>query len=586
MVISNSEIAQKFDLLADLLELEEENPFRIRAYRYAARSLLEIPENVAELLKEGRDLSEFPGIGKDLASKIKQIVESDHLDILDKMVKKVPPVLVDLLKIPTLGPKRVKLLYKKLKIQSLDDLKAALDDERILKVKGFGEKMRATLLEELEKQKVAMPSRKRLNEAESTVKLIVNYLKNCKEIKRLEIAGSFRRQKETIGDLDFIATTSNSEKVIDYFTKLASIDKILSRGKTKVTAVLGSGLQVDLRVVSNAQYGAALLYFTGSKAHNIALRKIARRRKLKINEYGVFKGETLIASKTEEEIYNVLKMSYIPPEIREDHGEIDAAEKGTLPKLIELGDIRGDLHAHTKETDGKNSLQQMVKAAVEHGYDYIGITDHSQRIAMSHGLDEKRLLQQIQAIEEINNKQDKITVLKGIEVDILEDGSLDLSNGVLSKLDYTVCSIHSKFNLGSDRQTERVLRAMKNPYFKILGHPFGRLLGKREPYEIDMERIIREAAKYGYIIEINAQPDRMDLPDVYCRIAKRYGVKMVISTDSHSIRQLDFMKYGVSVAKRGWLEKSDIINTLSLEELKNVFRKHKKREQLEQSMWL
>lgn len=583
MIISNSEIAQKFNLLADLLELQEENPFRIRAYRNAARTLMEIPENIAEVAKEANEIKGFPGIGKDLASKIQQIIKTGSFDLLDEYKKKVPPVLVELLKIPTLGPKRVKLLYSKLGIQSLADLQTALDNEKILKVRGFGEKTRDALIEELKKIKIQPPKRKLLNDAESTVKLILNYMKGCPELKRIAIAGSYRRQKETIGDLDFITTTKNNKKLIEYFTKLASIDKILSHGKTKVTVVLGTGLHVDLRVVTEAQYGAALLYFTGSKPHNIALRRIARQRGLKINEYGLFNGEQLLASRTEEEIYRGLNMPFIEPELREDHGEIEAAQKGTLPKLIQPSDIRGDLHVHTNETDGKFSLSTMVKAAKEKGYSYIGITDHSKRMAMSHGLDEKRLLLQIKQIDKLNEHLEGITILKAIEVDILEDGKLDLDDEILAQLDYTVCSIHSKFHLPKDEQTERILTAMANPYFKIWGHPFGRLIGKREPYDLDIEKLIKAAAQYGHIIEVNSQPDRMDLPDVYCRLAKRLGVKLVISTDAHTIRQMEFLKFGVSVARRGWLEKEDVINTLELDDLKKVFKprpppKHRKRE--------
>ncbi|MGZ3775822.1 MAG: DNA polymerase/3'-5' exonuclease PolX [Pseudobdellovibrionaceae bacterium] len=576
MIASNSEIAQRFNLLADLLELQEANPFRVRAYRNAARTVLEIAENISELVKEEKDLTEYQGIGKDLAAKIKEIVETNHFPVLEEVQKKIPGGLVDLLRLPNLGPKRVKLLYQKLGIKSLTDLQKVLEDETILSLRGFGEKIRDSLIEELKKINVKLPSRKNLNQAQATVNVILKYLHKSEDVKRCSVAGSFRRQKETVGDLDFIVTADNGKKAIEHFLNFPSIAKILSRGSTKVTVVLGDNFQVDLRVVEDGQFGAALLYFTGSKAHNIALRRIARQRKMKINEYGVFKGKKLLVSKTESDIYRTLKMPYVEPELREDRGEIEAALNGTLPNLVELSDIQGDLHIHTNETDGKNSLHQMVTAAKQRGYRYIGITDHSQRIAMSHGLDEKRLRKQIEAIDKINSQQNEITVLKGIEVDILEDGSLDLSNNILSQLDFTVCSIHSKFRLSKKEQTERVLRAMKNPYFNIWGHPIGRLLESREPYELDMEKLIKAAAMYGHVLEVNAQPERMDLPDVYCRMAKRHNVKTVISTDAHSVNQLDFMKYGVSLARRGWLEKKDVINTLTAEELKKFFKGHKK----------
>lgn len=571
MQIQNSEIARQFNHLADLLEISGANPFRVRAYRNAARTLVSTQENISKLLQQHADLSALPGIGKDLAGKIEEIVNTGHLSVLDQIEKKTPAGLSELLKIPTLGPKRVQKLNQALGVRTLAELKKVSENKKILTIPGFGEKMRQSILSELEREKKTPAHRLRRDEAEEVATFVVEHLSQT-AIQKIMVAGSFRRQQETVGDLDILVTGKNPEAITAHFLKFPEIEKIQSQGSTRSTVFLRSGTQVDLRVVPDESYGAALLYFTGSKAHNIALRTLAMKRGMKINEYGLYQGEKVLASRSEEEIYRALKLPWIEPELRENRGEIEAAQKGTLPKLLTRSDICGDLHVHTNETDGAEDLKTMVMAAKKMGYSYIGITDHSRRMAMAHGLDPKRMLRQIRKIDQLNEQISGITVLKSIEIDILADGSLDLPDEILRKLDYTVCSVHTSFRITREKQTERIIRAMENPHFKILGHPSGRLLGEREPYEVDMEKIIRAAKMLGKCLEINAQPERMDLTDLHCRMAKDAGVKMVISTDAHSIPQLQYMEYGVGQARRGWLEKSDVINTLSLSELKKRFK--------------
>lgn len=571
MVTHNKEIADKFTKLANLLDIEGANLFRVRAYRNAARIIGGLTKSVADMIKEGEDLTELPGIGKDLAEKIKIMTETGELPILNKIEAKTPPVLNDLLRIQGLGPKRVQVLYKKLKIKNIKDLQAAIKSGRLRKLNRFGEKIEQQILQGIQHLDQYV-LRIELSDAFPIVASIVKYLKKSKDVEEVECAGSFRRRKETVGDLDILVATESGEKIIDHFINFDEIANVLSKGTTRSTVRLHSGIQVDLRVVPKKSYGAALLYFTGSKDHNIALRKIAVQKSLKINEYGIFKGEKYLAGRTETEMYRQIGLPYIEPELREDRGEIAVAKAHRLPKLITLANMRGDLHCHTNATDGAASLEAMAKAAESRGYEYIAITDHSKHLAMTHGLDKKTLLSQIKAIDKLNSKMKKLVVLKSIEVDILEDGTLDLPNDILKELDITVCSVHSLFNMPQKKQTERIIRAMDNPYFKILAHPTGRLINKREPYAIDLERIMHAAKERGRILELNAQPERLDLDDLHCQIAKELGVKIAISTDSHSVSQLDYMEYGIFQARRGWLEKNDVINTRSLKELIKILR--------------
>ena len=572
MPVSNVNIARLFNRLADLLEIDDANPFRVRAYRNAAQTIRSYPRSMVEMVAHEEDLSKLPGIGKEIAAKIKTIVELGHLPQLDRIETRVPAELSDMMQIEGLGPKRVKTLYRGLKIRSIEDLKRAARTGRIRDLPGFGEKIEKTILKRVHAWS-GQVQRTLLAEAEDIAEPMLQYLKSCKSVKRIIIAGSYRRRKETIGDLDILVTAKKGSDVIQRFIRYEDVDEVVSSGETRSTVHLKSGLQVDLRVVADASYGAALHYFTGSKSHNIALRKMAQKRKMKINEYGVYKDSKKIAGRSEVDIYKLFGLAYIEPELRENRGEIEAARDKRLPKLVSVKHIRGDLHMHTTATDGRNSLRDMAEAAVECGYEYIAITDHSQHLTVANGLDERRLMKQVEAIERLNGELRNITILKGIELDILEWGELDLSDSVLKELDLTICSIHSNFRLSRKKQTERVLRAMDNPYFNIFAHPTGRLINKREAYDIDLERVITGAKERGCYLEVNAQPERLDLNDDACRLAKHIGVKVAISTDAHSVPSLNYMRFGVDQARRGWLEASDVINTRSLNTLKRLLKR-------------
>lgn len=570
--VHNSEIADIFATLADLLEIEGANPFRVRAYRAAARTVRGYGRSMSDLVQQRENLSKIPTIGEDLAGKIKVIVETGRLPLLEKVKSRTPSTLSELMQIEGLGAKRVKKLYSELGVQSIDDLRHAARSGRIRHLEGFGQKTEQKIRESVERFTDAM-SRTRLVVAEGIARSLVDYLKQCEGVKKVVVAGSFRRRMLTVGDLDILVTASKNSPVMDWLGDYDEVDEVVSKGKTRSTVRLLCGLSVDLRVVPDASYGAALVYFSGSKAHNIALRKLGIKNGYKINEYGVFEGDRRIAGKTEKAVYAKLGLSFIPPELRENRGELLAARNGQIPRLITLDDIRGDLHCHTNATDGHHSLRLMAQAALERGYEYLSINDHSRRVTVAHGLNRKRLLEQIQAIDELNEKLRGIVVLKSIELDILEDGTLDLPNSVLKELDFTVCAVHYNFNLSSKKQTDRILRAMDNPYFNILAHPTGRLINRREPYLIDLKKIMKAARDRGCFLELNAHPDRLDLRDEACRTAKDLGLKLAVATDAHSTASLDDMRFGVDQARRGWLEKSDVINTQPLDELRKLFRR-------------
>jgi DNA polymerase (family 10) len=555
MPVHNADIAELFNRVADLLEILGENPFRIRAYRNAARTAGGLSQSLATMVEQEKDLTELPGIGKDLAGKIEEITKTGTFSQLQELEDRIPPQLVRLMKIPGLGPKRVKILYDQLDITNLGDLKKAAEEGKIKELKGFGEKTEKMILAEIGREK--KETRIKLNVAEEIADAIVDHLKKVEGVREVIVAGSYRRKKETVADLDILATCRKDSKVMDAFVHYDNVKKVVAQGDTRSTVVLRSGVQMDLRVVPGESYGAALHYFTGSKAHNIAVRTLGVKKGLKINEYGVFKGKNRIAGKTEEEVYNQVDLPFIEPELREDRGEIEAARGGKLPPIITLKDIRGDLHVHTKETDGRHSLEQMVEAARNRGYQYLAITEHSKRLSMTHGFDAERLARRNEEIDRLNKKLKGFVVLKSIEVDILSDGDLDLPDSILKELDLTVCSVHSKFNLPREKQTERILRAMDNPYFNVLAHPSGRLINEREPYDVDIETLMKAARDRGCIMEVNAHPDRLDLTDTDCILAKEMGVKVVISTDAHSMNDLDLMRFGVWQGRRGWLEKDD-----------------------------
>jgi DNA polymerase (family X) len=572
MKVYNQEIAKVFNKLADLLEIEGANPFRVRAYRNAALVISNMSTNLADLVASGADLTELPSIGEDLAQKIKTIVKTGKLPALKEVEKRVPAVLSQLLELQGLGPKRVRILHQKFKIRNVNDLKRAITTGKLQSIKGFGDKIAQTILNSIQHVK-EYQQRTRWIEANVIVGPLIAYLKKAPNLSKVEVAGSYRRHKDTVGDLDILAVSKTGKKIIDYFIKYDEVTQVMSQGTTRATVRLRSGIQVDLRVVPAESYGSALLYFTGSKPHNIVLRKMALAKLLKINEYGLFKGKKYIAGKTETEMYQKIGLPYIEPELREDRGEIEAALKNKLPRLLKLSDIRGDLHCHTHLTDGTASLEVMAIAAAEKGYEYLAITDHSQHLTVANGLNKQRLLKQIKAIDKLNEKLNKIVILKSIELDILESGSLDLSDDVLKQLDLTICSIHSHFGLSRSKQTERIIRAMDNPYFNILAHPTGRLIGRREPYDIDMEKIMLAAKERHCFFEVNAQPARLDLNDVYCKMAKELQVKVILSTDAHSVNNFDYMQLGVYQARRGWLQASDVLNTRKLSELKRLLKR-------------
>ncbi len=572
MPVHNSDIAAIFSKVADLLEIDGANPFRVRAYRNASRTIDDFSRSLADMIANNEDVTKLPGIGKDLADKIKKIVQTGTFPQLKEIESHIPPELRDMMKIAALGPKRVRILYKKLKVSNIEQLEEAAKGRKVRELTGFGQKTEEKIIEEIKHKKKTLELTKLIT-AEQIAQPLIQHLEKIEGVDKVIAAGSLRRRKEVVGDLDILATCAAGSEIMHRFVNYEDVKQVISQGKTRSTIILKKGFQVDLRVVQQNSYGAALHYFTGSKAHNIAIRKLGQKKNLKINEYGVFRDDTPIGGKTEEEIFASLDLAYIEPELREDRGEIEAAKINQLPHLVTLEDIRGDLHAHTTATDGRLSLEEIAQAAEQRGYEYIAITDHSKHVTMVHGLNAERLLQEIKEIDRLNQKLEGIVLLKGIELDILEDGTLDLPNDVLKHLDLTVCSIHYKFNLSREKQTERIIRAMDNPYFNILGHPTGRLINERRPYEVDIERIIKAARERGCFLEINAHPDRLDLNDIYCKMAKDMGVKIAISTDAHSLKQLDYLRFGIGQARRGWLGPEDVLNTRNLQDLKKLLQR-------------
>ncbi len=571
MPVQNAEIAAMFDQAAELLEIKGENPFRIRAYRRAARTIEGLPRGVAMMLRAGEDLSELPGIGDDLAGKITAMVETGKFDLLESLKHELPAELSELAAIPGLGPKRVKQLFDKLGVRSCEDLRRASQKGRLRELRGFGPKLEQTIRAALGKP--AETKRFKLPFAEAEAQSLVNWLKLCKTCDHIVAAGSYRRRKDTVGDLDILATARDPGAVSDRLAAYENTANVLVHGPTRTTVVLHSGLQVDLRVVADESFGAALMYFTGSKAHNIALRNIANDHGWKLNEYGLFTGTRRIAGASEEETYEKLGLAFVPPELREDRGEIALAQKHALPRLVSVRDIRGDLHVHSNWSDGADPIAEMAKAAKARGYSYIALTDHSRRVTVAHGLTPERLARQLEEVDRLNEGFTGFTVLKGVEVDILADGKLDLPDEILARLDVVVASIHYKFDLPRNRQTERIIKAMDNRHVKILGHPTGRLIGEREPFDIDLDRVLSAARERNCFLEINAQPDRLDLNDIHAQAAKAIGVKLAISTDAHSALGFDCIRFGVDQARRGWLGPNDVINTRSLPELKKLLKR-------------
>jgi DNA polymerase (family 10) len=573
MPVQNTEIARCFEQVADLLELQEANPFRIRAYRVAAQTVRGLPRALHDLVQDGEDLTLLPCIGEDLAGKIEELVRSGELPLLTELGRETPPRLAELLMLPGLGPRRVRALHDALGIETRADLLRAARAGRVRALKGFGEKTERGILAALAERPAGGSPRTLWIEAEATAHELVEHLRALSGVFEVEPAGSFRRRRETVGDLDLLASCRRGTRVVEHFIAHEDVARVLARGPKKAGVVLRSGLQVDLRVVPRDSFGAAWLYFTGSTAHNIALRKLARERELKLNEYGLFRGRESLAGKSERGLYRSLGLPFIEPELRENRGELEAARRRSLPRLIERAQIRGDLHAHTEASDGRSSLEDMAAAARDLGYDYLAITDHTRAARIAHGLDARAMRRHLARVEKLGAGLPGLRLLRSAEVDILEDGSLDLPDDLLNELDLVVGAVHSSFQLSRTKQTERLLRAMDHPRFHILAHPSGRLLGEREPYAVDLERLIEGAAQRGCFLELNAQPKRLDLEDIYLKAAKEAGVKVAVSSDAHSAEQLDWMRLGIGQARRGWLTADDVLNARPWGELKRLLRR-------------
>lgn len=596
--MNNRDVAALFDEIADLLEFQDANPFRVRAYRNAARRINDLPEPLTKIAADpGRQLTDIDGIGKDLAQKIGEVLDTGSIGMLDELRSAIPGGVLAMVRIPGMGPKKAAALHKELGITSLDMLRAACEADEVASLKGFGKKTQEKILAGIDTAANAA-ARVYWAHADEIVQELLTHMRQLKDIRQMEVAGSYRRGRETIGDLDLLVDADDANAVMDQLGRFEEMSTVIGRGDTKMSIRLGSGLQIDLRVVPAKSFGAALQYFTGSKDHNVMLRGMAKDRGLRINEYGVFrvgakpqaagergkKGKVVdgsdaeaevddvdfrdpdspnfVAGRTEEEVYAAMELPWFPPEIREAREEFAWAEEGKLPKLVELTDLQGDLHMHTTESDGKASLREMVVAAIERGLKYIAVTDHSPRVSMANGLNPTRLRKQWSEIDKLNSEFTDFTILKGIECDILEKGGMDLPDEVLAEADWVIASVHYGQQQPSEQITDRILGAIENPYVSIIAHPTGRLIGRRDPYAVDLEAVFAAAAQHGKFLEINANPARLDLDDVACAAAKRHGIPIVISSDAHSIKGLDVLRYGVLQARRGGLTAKDVANTL------------------------
>lgn len=578
--MTNSQIADVFQQMADLLEFQGANPFRVRAYRNGARTIRDLAEPIVDRVnKQNAPLTEIQGIGKDLAEKCCELIQTGSLQQLEKILTEIPATVLDILRIPGLGPKKAAAIYQELGIVTLDQLEAACNEGRVRELKGFAAKTEQTILAGIE---IAEAANQRLlwADADEIAQDLMAHLQNCKSIAQMEMAGSYRRGRETVGDLDILVVSRQIDEVMDRFAEFPGLKETIARGDTKMSIRLQNNLAVDLRVVPAESFGAALQYFTGSQQHNIELRGRAKQQGLKINEYGVFKvqhdsetGER-VAGATEEDVYASLDLPLFAPELREGRGELNQAAESSLPNLVELTDIRGDLHMHTRATDGKATLEEMIAAAQKRGLQYIAITDHSQRVSMAQGLNPARLLQQWDEIEHWNSTHGgNFTVLKGIECDILEKGGMDLPDDVLARGDWIIASVHYGQKQSRQQITDRIVGALQNPYVSVIAHPTGRLINQREPYDIDLEAIFQAAIEHGKMLELNANPRRLDLNDIYCAAAASHGIPIVISTDAHSIQGLDVMRYGVLQARRGGLTAHNVANSRSWDQVKQLLGK-------------
>jgi len=559
--VENRHVADVFEQIADLLEIQGENPFRVRSYRAAARAVADLPERLTDLEAAGHDLKELPGIGESLAGKIHEIFASGSCQVLEDLRKALPPHLPDLLRVQGLGPKKVKVLYEQLGLASLEDLKAAAEAGKIRDLEGMGAKTEENILKGLATL-AAEAGRISIRAATEQMAALGRYLEGVRAVQRWTPAGSLRRRRETVGDLDVLLVVEDRAKATEAILAYEPVRETIGRGEEKVSVRLEGGVQVDFRFVEEDAFGAAEMYFTGSKAHNIVLRKRAQKKGLKLNEYGLFRGKRRVAGRPEKHVFLALDLDLIPPALRAARGAVAAAAAHELPDLVEPGDLRGDLHAHTDATDGAETIEGMARAARERGYQYLAITDHSQAVTVAHGLNESRLRRHADRIREVDATMKGFRLLAGIEVDILKDGQLDLSEKLLGGLDWVIASVHSAFTQSESVMTERILAAVRSGVVHCLGHPFGRLIGRRDPIRFDVDRVFEACREAGVCLEINGHPDRLDLPDVYCKRARDFGLTMVISTDAHRGADFDLVTYGVGVARRGWLRKTDVLNTL------------------------
>ncbi len=586
--MTNSEIAAAFEQIADILEFQGANTFRVRAYRNAARTIHELSEPIERVVDHSeRKLTEFSGIGSELADKITTLVRTGKLPMLEELCAAVPESVLMLMRVPGLGPKKAAKLFNVLGVKTLAELRTACEAQRVREIEGFGAKTEATILAGMTLAESPESQRMYWAEADVFAQSLLEHLRVCKSVGRMEAAGSYRRGRDTIGDLDIVAESEDAAEVMGRLAEFAGIEQTLGRGDTKMSVRLGIGLQVDLRIVPENSFGAALLYFTGSKQHNIVLRGMAKDRGLRINEYGVFqlppgKGKKkepdevdeskleYLCGRTEKEVYDTLDLPLFPPEIREARFEFDWAKAGPLPKLVEPADIQGDLHMHTTESDGKASLEVMVDAAQARGLKYIAITDHSKRVSMANGLDGSRLRKQWEEIDRLNERLNGFRVLKGVEVDILERGGLDIEDEVLAEADWVVASVHYGQNQKLDQITKRIVDALSNPNVSAIAHPTGRIINRRKSYEVDLAAVFETAKKHGKLLELNANPARLDLDDINCLAAKRHGIPIVISTDAHSTAGLEVLRFGILQARRAGLTKADVANTRPWEEVKKL----------------
>lgn len=571
--MENARIAAVLEEIADLVELQGGNAFRVRSYRNAARSIRDLSRRLDAMIDAGEDISDLPHVGKSIAETAKEIIETGTCQRLEELREEIPEELTELLEVPQLGPRRAMQIHRELGVSSLEELRTACQQQRVRTLDGFGAKSEERILHGIDTVEQTS-GRVLYTEAAQAIQQLAEHLDRCDAVQRWEVAGSFRRGRETIGDLDVLLQASDRAAASRQVLAYPSIEETIGRGEEKASVRLRGGLQVDFRYFEDSSFGAALMYFTGSKEHNVALRKRSQQRGWKLSEYGLTEGETVLAGRTEEEIYAKLGLAYVPPELREDRGEIEAAEKNALPELIESGQVRGDLQSHTTASDGTASIEEMAEAARSRGYEFFAITDHSKAVRVANGLDEDRLRRHADAIREVDATMDGFWLMAGVEVDVLKDGSLDLDENLLAELDWVVASTHYHLELDREAQTERLLRAVRSGVVDCLGHPLGRILGRREPIQIDFDRIVEACAEHGVRLEINAQPDRLDLPDTYCQQAVEAGVGFTIGTDAHEPANLDYMPLGVLVARRGWLRRADVLNTRTAKQLRRELGRH------------